>query len=77
LPDKAQVYNNLKLFFLSTAKGYWLVGARGSGWALLFAFSPLNGGGTALAEEAGAIGVWLVETTASGRFADEDSGTGD
>jgi hypothetical protein len=77
LPEEAQVYNNLKLFFLSTTKGYWLVSARDSGSALLFAFSLLDGGGAALAEEVGATGVWLVDTAASGRSADEDSGIGD
>jgi hypothetical protein len=77
LPDEAQVYNNLKLFFLSTAKGYWLVGAWGSGSVLLFTFSLLDGGGAALAKEVGAIGVWLVKTAASGRSTDEDSSTED
>jgi hypothetical protein len=47
------------------------------GWALLFAFSPLDGGGAALAEEAGATGVWLVKTVASDRSTDEDSSIGD
>jgi hypothetical protein len=54
-----------------------LVGARGSGWALLFALSLLNGGGAALAEEAGATGVWLVETASFDHSTDEDPGTGD
>jgi hypothetical protein len=54
-----------------------LGGARGSGWALLFAFPLLDGAGAALAKEAGATRVWLVETAASGRSADKDSGTGD
>jgi hypothetical protein len=47
------------------------------GWALLFALSLLDGGGAALAKEAGATRVWLVETAASDRFMDEDPGTGD
>jgi hypothetical protein len=57
LPDEAQVYNKLKLFFLLWLKGYWLVDARGSGWTMLFALSPLDIGGAALAEEAAATGV--------------------
>jgi hypothetical protein len=54
-----------------------LVGVRCSGWALLFAFPPLDDGGASLAEEARATGVWLVETAASGRSADEDSSAED
>jgi hypothetical protein len=70
LPDEAQVYNELKLFFFLQLKA--------TGWsALLFAFSLLDGGGASLAEEVGATGVWLVETAASGRSADEVSSAGD
>jgi hypothetical protein len=47
------------------------------GWALLFALSPLDSGGAALAEKAGATGVWLVEIVAFGRFTDEVSGAED
>jgi hypothetical protein len=44
---------------------------------LLFAVSLLDSGGAALAKEASATGVWLVETVASGRSMNEDSGTKD
>jgi hypothetical protein len=44
---------------------------------MLFALSSLDGGGASLAEEAGATEVWLVETAASDRSADEVSGAGD
>jgi hypothetical protein len=37
----------------------------------------LDDGGASLAEEAGATGVWLVETIAFDRSADEVTGTGD
>jgi hypothetical protein len=40
-------------------------------------FSSLDDGGASLAEKVGATGFWLVETTASGRSANEVFGTGD
>jgi hypothetical protein len=46
-------------------------------WVLLFSFSSLDDGGASLAEKVGATGVWLVETAASGRSADEVFGARD
>jgi hypothetical protein len=39
--------------------------------------SPLDDGGASLAEEAGATGVWLVETAASSHSANEVFGAKD
>jgi hypothetical protein len=66
LPDEAQVYSKLKLFFLLQLKA--------TGWSALGARA---GGGASLAEEAGATGVWLVETAASGHSVNKVSGAGD